>query len=222
MWPDFERSMRRAWHFFGPLKSVIVANRLFPELERFVAENGNLSVQLEPSLIPGSTIPMSMDCITRLHSRFDTEEVLIVQNDGYPVRAGLEEFSGRYDFIGAPSVRPSRQALLAMLGLRSLCGGFSLRTKRICVHAAKAWRFWRFFINPQTSRFFAEDVFYTTVLPLNPFFRMRYRIAPYREARIFAYDSLGGEVSPPDGVRPLALHGKHTLAANEGASGDGF
>lgn len=215
-------AIKRTWKFCGKLNTVLVASHRFQAIEHFVSENENVKLQIEASLIPGDIKTMSFDCITKLHERFSTPYVLIIQDDGYPIREGLEEFVGKWDFIGAPSVRDSRRWIMNLLGFPCLNGGFSLRSKRICRRAANAWnRWWRFFLKP-TSRFFAEDTFYTLTACLGIGYRIGLKFPCTQTAFSFAYDSLNGLVSNPRGKKPLGIHGRSTLQIEcefEGFSG---
>lgn len=201
-------AIKQTWKCCGKLKTVIVSSHRFAEVEDFVAGHDNVELQLEPSLVYGDIKTMSLDCVVNLHKRFSTPYVLIIQDDGYPVRAGLEEFVGKWDFIGAPSVRDSRRRVMNALGFPCLNGGFSLRSQRICRRAANAWnRWWRFILNP-SSRFFSEDTFYTLTACLGWGYRHGLKFAGEKDAFRFAIDRLGGLVTPPKGLVPFGVHGK--------------
>ncbi len=68
-----------------------------------------------------------------LWRRFDTSHVLVMQLDGYLLHpeAWRDEWLA-YDYIGAPWPR----AMLGRFGSRVGNGGFSLRSRRLCVAAA--------------------------------------------------------------------------------------
>jgi hypothetical protein len=201
-------AIERTWKFCGRLKTVIVASHRFAAAENFAAAHPNVELQIEDSLVYGDIKTMSLDCITKLYTRFSTPYVLIIQDDGYPVRAGLEEFVGKWDFIGAPSVRDERRRLMNHLGFPCLNGGFSLRSHRICVRAANAWnRWWRFFLDP-SSRFFSEDTFYTLTACLGWGYRHGLKFAGEKDAFRFSYDPLKGLVTRPQGIDSFGIHGR--------------
>jgi len=201
-------SIEQTWKCCGRLKTVIVASHRFAEVESFAAGHPNVELQVEPTLVYGDLRSMSLDCIKRLYTRFETPYVLIIQDDGYPIREGLGEFVGKWDFIGAPSVRDSRRRMMNMLGFPCLNGGFSLRSRRICRRAADAWnRWWRFFVSP-SSRFFAEDTFYTLTACLGWGYRHGLKFAGEKDAFRFAVDRLGGYVTPPKDADSFGVHGK--------------
>lgn len=210
-----ECAVLQTWAVIGRLKTVVVAGRPFAALGAFAsAHRCDVEVQVEPSLTPGAIASMSLDCIARLHGRFSTPYCLIIQDDGFPLRDTLGEFLGRWDYIGAPVVRDSlRRRVTGPLRMTALNGGFSLRSRRICEHAARDWgRFWHriFPLNRKPSRFFAEDVFYTNTARLLPRFRREHRFPSDAEAFRFSVDLLDGLVTPPEGVAPFGFHGKHT------------
>jgi len=203
-------SIERTWGLIGRLKTVIVTSHRFPAVDRFAAEHPSVELQVESRLVPGKLRTMSLDCVERLYTRFTTPFVLVIQDDGYPLRDNLCDFLGKYDFIGAPSVRDKNRRFMNALGLPCLNGGFSLRSARICRAAARNWKwFWRFLI-PLDSRFFAEDTFYTMTACLNPFYRWRHRFANESEAFSFSFDHLDGLIAPPCGLNPFGFHGHST------------
>ena len=146
-----------AFRTLGLLPSVLVVNRTTTEMMAF-CRRYDIDVQVEGSLTNG--LPsMSLDCIRRLHRRFATDNVLVVQNDGFPVGAGIEAFLGRYDYVGAPWPGHTRHLDFfpyPKYGVGN--GGFSLRSKRICRMASDI--FLRRFKHLPMNWFFTEDVFY--------------------------------------------------------------
>ncbi|MDO4801653.1 MAG: DUF5672 family protein [Prevotellaceae bacterium] len=148
----------------GRLPAVLVVNQKTPLIDGFCQRHG-IEIQVEPSLDNGLQ-SMSYDCITRLHERFETDNVLVVQNDGFPVKAGVEKFLNRYDYVGAPWSGHMRYIDLfpyPKYGVGN--GGFSLRSKRICRAAANVFvarRLRRF----PWNWFFTEDVFYCKTMRL--------------------------------------------------------
>lgn len=205
-------AIERTWKHVGHLKTVIVVSHLFEAVDQFAQVYSDVEVQVEKTLIPGNIKTMSMDCIKRLYSRFKTPYVLIVQDDGFPLQSGLENFLGKYDFYGAPIIQDGwRRRLAYCIGLGSFNGGFSLRSYRLCAYAAKSWfRFFRFFFN-ENSRFLGEDFYYTTLLRMLPSTWFGFRFPSEKEAFEFSVDLLDGHVTPPENVRPFGIHGKLTV-----------
>lgn len=206
---DFvESAIYETWRRCGKLKTCLVINRATPRVESFVMRHGDVvTLQVNPSLVPGDLSSMSIDCNVNLHRYFDTEYVLVIQNDGFPLREGLGEFLGDCDFIGAPFVRKTLGNRLLGLWPRFAVGngGFSLRTKEICEQASYYWKK-RYHRLAHDSRFAREDAYYCFVLPLlERSYRKAFRFASWEAAVRFSYDSLYGEgVS----VLPFGFHGK--------------
>lgn len=205
---DFvESAIYETWRRCGKLKTCLVVNKTTPRIEAFAERHGNeVEVRVNSALVPGNLVSMSLDCNAQLHRYFDTEYVLIIQNDGFPLREGLGAFLGICDYVGAPFVRKTVCNRLFGLWPRFAVGngGFSLRTKNICEQASYYWKK-RYHRLPQDSRFVQEDVYYCFVLPLlEPAFRKQMRFAPVDVAERFSYDRLYGE-----GVAalPFGFHG---------------
>ena len=193
---DFiEFAIRQSWHCLGLLKTIIIADRTTKTLSTFATKFPKyVSIQIEPTLRPGSLSSMSTDCIERLHERFVTPYCLIIQDDGFPLNGNLEDFIGKYDYIGAPPVRNTPfQHIIDILRLSCLNGGFSLRSKCLCQDVAKQWRFWRHFIK-QGSISHTEDVFYTNIACRNPLFRLKYNFPSCKIARQFSLPDFDGAV----------------------------
>lgn len=207
---DFiEFAIRQSWHCLGKLRAVVVADRMTDLVKRFADDCSDwVEVQIEPSIVPGSIDTMSRDCIERLWTRFSTPYCLIVQDDGFPLRDNLDEFLGKYDYIGAPLVRDvTAQYLVDWLRLESLNGGLSLRSRKICRDAAMQWKFWRHIIKPG-SRSYVEDVFYGKTACLNPLYRLRNRFAPCKIARRFSLPDFDGVLDIRNHEpKPFGVHG---------------
>ncbi len=201
-------SIERTWKHCGELKTVIVASHRFAEVEAFVSAHPNVELQIEESLVPGSVQTMSLDCIKRLYTRFSTPYVLIIQDDGYPTRSGLEEFVGKFDFWGAPIISDGwKRKVCYALGLGSFNGGFSLRSRRLCEYASRKWYSFFRHVFKEDCRHLGEDFYYTTLLKLLPSTWFRFRFPSEREAFRFSFDALGGKVALPADVEPFGRHG---------------
>lgn len=220
-----ECAILETWRLCGQMTTVLVADRSTPALERLASQHRDwISIQIEPTLKPGNLYSMSVDCNSRLHRRFNSDYVMIVQEDGFPLRPGLEEFVGRYDFIGAPNVRNKwhLQAVCRLLKCLACNGGFSLRSRRSCELAAYYWekKYHRF---PDCAHV-SEDYFYTKTLPIRePAYRRKVTLPTFEAANDFAYDA----VFPFVGIRPpfgfhstLAFKLLHDAGAVERLPGD--
>lgn len=201
-----ESAIRETWAHCGLLRTVLVMDRTSAMADAFRSRFiGCVDIQEEPSLVPGDVHTMSLDCIQRLHRRFTTDYVLIVQEDGFPIRGGLEEHVGRWDFIGAPYVRDtwSRRLACGALNCWVSNGGFSLRSKRVCEFASQLWD--RRFGRLPRCRASSEDIYYTETLPLRSrLYRRSVRIADNRSAAAFSYDAI---FAFPGTSVPFGFHG---------------
>ena len=204
------RAVEQTWKFCGRLKTVVVASHSFREAENFASSQPNVELQIEPALVPGDIKTMSMDCIKNLHKRFSTPYVLVIQDDGFPIREGLEEFVGKWDFIGAPMFSDGWKRKLAFsLGFGSYNGGFSLRSKRMCEYASRKWFSFFRHVFREDSKWLGEDFYYTGWMRLLPSAWFRFRLPPEREAFRFSFDRMGGHVTCPTGeIKPFGTHGK--------------
>ena len=192
VFPRFEGALLETWRHCGLLKTVLVTNTRHKCLVDFSTRFENVEIQIESSLIPGQINTMSIDCNSRLHTRFETDYVLIVQDDGFPLRAGLDDFIGKgYDFIGSPYCRalPLPNLLTKILNFCPSNGGFSLRTRKMCALASKLWRkhyaHKEFFV-PEMS----EDLFYTITLPKHFMYWLKRKQAPSIVAGQFSYEGV--------------------------------
>lgn len=186
-----ESALRETWLRCGMVKSVIVTDRRTAKLQSFSEQFPSVEIQVEPSLVAGNLYTMSADCDGHLVERFSTPYLMIVQDDGFPLRTGVEAFLGQWDYIGAPYVRDRFLPRLAAraLNLWTMNGGFSIRSHRICELAARYWR--------ETYHAFGdchavgEDAYYTETLVLRQRdYRRQMRLADNRSAIRFAWDSL--------------------------------
>jgi hypothetical protein len=213
-------AVRETWHQCGVLKTVLIVNRITRKLEDFAAaSDGAVRFDLCPDLIPGNLYSMSVDCISRLCDRFNTDQVLVVQNDGFPIRPGLESFLGTYDYLGAPWQFEKDDRITRFL-LRHRGdvgnGGFSLRSKRLCEMTARYYRR-KYKLIPHCY-LMTEDYFICKTLPsFEKHYRDTVRIAPPEVAATF---SLENNLLIYDAVcaHPFGFHGAFAFAhlCNEG------
>lgn len=191
----------------GDIPCVLVVNRVTPAVETFCAEH-TVRIDCDRSL-PGGIRCLSLDYIQRLHERFDTEYVLGIHGDGFPLRRGLEAFVGPYDYIGSPWGRASWYTNL-VFPYPKYCvgnGGFSLRSKRICEMASSFYR--RKYKLLPYSYALIDDVFYCKVLPrFEKACRKTMVYAPPDVAGRFAFES-NPEFYAKNGEMPFGFHAAH-------------
>ena len=148
----------------GLLPGILVVNQTTEEMESF-CRKFEIEIQIEKSLDHGDLPEMSIDCISRLHSRFKTDYVLIIQDDGMPMRGGLDNFIGKFDYVGAPW--PGHTTYYDLFpypkyGVGN--GGFSLRSKNICQTISRLYS--RYASRIPYNWLFVEDVFYCKTMRL--------------------------------------------------------
>ena len=159
-----ETAFLQTFHTNGLLPGILVVNQKTAEMESFCRKYG-IEIQMEKSLDRGGLPAMSIDCICRLHSRFKTDYVLIIQNDGMPLRDGLELFIGKFDYIGAPW--PGHTTYYDLFPYPKFGvgnGGFSLRSKSICQIVSRLYS--RYASRIPYNWLFTEDVFYCKTMRL--------------------------------------------------------
>jgi hypothetical protein len=205
-----ESAFRETWLHCGMMKSVIVTDRPTKELQSFAQKFPCVEIQIEPSLIPGNLYTMSADCDGKFADRFSTDYLMVIQDDGFPLRPGLEEFLGKWDFIGPPYVRDKffPRLIARMFNLWTANGGFSIRSKRMCDMAQKYWR--KIYHSYPDCHAVGEDAYYTeTLLRRHREYRRTMKMADCRSAIRFAYDCV---VEQPVKSLPFGFHRAETFA----------
>ena len=191
----------------GDIPCVLVVNRVTPDVESFCAEHA-VRIDCDRSL-PGGIRCLSLDYIQRLHERFDTEYVLGIHGDGFPLRRGVEAFVGPYDYIGAPWGPASWYTNLVFPHPKYSVGngGFSLRSKRLCEMASSCYRR-KYRLMPYCYGL-VDDVYYCKVLPrFEKACRRTMVYAPPEVAGRFAFES-SREFYARNGEMPLGFHAAH-------------
>ena len=209
-WIEF--AILQSWKKLGQLKTVIVAPKRFAKLDAFVARYSSVEVKISEKLVPGDIKSMSIDCLENLWRYFETPEVLLVQDDGFPIKSNLEDFLGKYDYIGAPIVAvPWKRKLVYALNLATYNGGLTLRSRRYCRYVSYFWRYFLKWIFKLGFKIPGEDVTYCMLSRLNPYAWFRFRFPPEKTAMRFAVDILDGHREMPAEM-PFGAHGKATWA----------
>ena len=216
--PFLECAIRESWRQCGFLRTVVVTHAASPALRAFAEPYGiHFQVQEEKSLVPGRPETMAADMLLRLHERFTTPFVLVVQDDAFPLRPGLGSFLDDWDFCGAPLLRDHwwTNLLARYTNGHAMDGAFSLRTRALCERAAAEWapRGGR----REPARGLAENLVYTRTLPRSVLsYRIAARFPSSREALRFSYAGTGPFTG---GIPPFGFHGaaafKALAAANK-------
>jgi len=213
-WPDLEANERfsetefsilQTWHCCGYLPVSIVCDKPCSALLAFAHKHPHVTIWTSPSLIPGSVESMSYDCNGRMSEYFQTEYVLVIQNDGFPLQKGLEAFLGTHNYWGAPLTRKKQWLAVDKLVRCTVGnGGFSLRTRELCLEANRHWKKWEHRINNYYWK--RDDIFYCLTLRLLSWRYFRLASLPsYQEAFRFSYDKLI-DIPPPNKL-PFGFHG---------------
>ena len=191
----------------GVLPAVLVVNTCTPMIKSF-CERYSINIQIADNLIPGSIRTLALDLVQNLHTRFETEYVLTVQDDGFPMRPGLSDFVGKYDYIGAPWVHHATYYDLYPYKYCVGNGGFSLRSKRLCQVASRVCLKWFKHI-PYWWYILGDDTFYCKTLRF--WFRdavKEMRWPTLQEASSFSIEC-NDEFIPS--IMPLGFHAKGFL-----------
>lgn len=198
-----ETAFLQTFHTNGLLPGILVVNQKTAEMESFCRKFG-IEIQIEKSLDRGGLPAMSIDCISRLHTRFKTDYVLIIQNDGMPLRDGLAHFTGKFDYVGAPW--PGHTTYYDLFPYPKFGvgnGGFSLRSKNICQIVSRLYS--RYASRIPYNWLFTEDVFYCKTLRLLA--PSAYRDLKFPSIPEAATFSIECEIpSIPDPPIPLGFH----------------
>lgn len=209
---EVEFAILHTWRVLGKLSLVLVVDRMTDVLREFQARHPDVvRICVSSVLRPGSVDSMGADCVINLHRYFDTPYCLVIQNDGFPLRPGLDEFVGRYDYLGAPAVINSwRQGLADILLLDCLNGGFSLRSHHCCRMAAQTQSEMADVYGLDHLRL--EDWFYCKVVRRNLRRRMQLRFPWAWEARRFSVIDFYGKLDVRSlGYVPFGVHGPTTV-----------
>ncbi len=195
---SIELALRETYRHCGMLKTTLVVNQMTERLEYLKSDfGGYLRIEIDTSLVPGDIVGFSRNMIKTLPERFDTPYILNIHPDGFPLRSGLDEFVGRWDYIGG-SWNISNDDLITRVLLSrndgAGNGGFALRTRKICELGAAAYRhFWK--IIPDCYLLY-EDIFFTRFLTRwHPGYAKNIRLASRSEALKF---SVAGDLISED------------------------
>ncbi len=190
----------RSWG--SGIPATLVTNRETKTMRDFCGRHG-VKPQVDTTL-KGGLHGLSIDCIRNLHRRFNTDYVVILQTDGMPVRSGIEDFLGKWDYVGAPWPGHGNWKDRFVYKHFSVGnGGFCLRSNRICKAASKAYEpIWS---HLPYSTLVSDDVFYCKTMPfLSRKWRKTFRFPPREEALRFSVENIprGLALETP----PLGFH----------------
>lgn len=203
-----------AWRFCGRLPVALIVNRVTPALQK-MSEEWGIRLEVEPHLRGGggNARDLNRDAILNLSTRFETEYVLSFQNHAFPLRAGLEEFLGKYDYIGAPWTFGKDDWITRFL-LRHRGdvgnGAFTLRSRQLC--ETVAWYYRRKYQWLPHCYLVIDDYFIAKTLPsFEKRYRETIRIAPADVAAKFALED---NVALHESIHanPFGFHGPRAFS----------
>ena len=186
-----EGAIRETWRQCGLLTTVIVTNEITDAMRAFAEPFGRLvELQEEKSLIHGRLNTMSIDCNARLADRFHTRYVLLITEDGFPIRPGIGRYMDGIDFWGSPVGGDNWISRLRahFFNCHEMLGSFSLRSKRLCRMVQEQWN--QQYCKQDFTRDLYEARFCTHTLPLRSYpYRKEIQFPSVHEAALFSFDS---------------------------------
>jgi len=198
-----------AWRSCGRLPVVLLVNRETPALLNMAQAWGlRLLVETQIQGGGGNVKTLNLEAIVNLPKRFDTKYVLSFQNHAFPIRAGLEDFLGEYDFIGAPWVFGKDDWITRFL-LRHRHdvgnGAFSIKSRELC--EMTAWYYQRKYKWLPYCYLLIDDYFIGKTLPsFEKRYRETIRIAAPEVAASFALED-NVELHAAINAHPFGFHG---------------
>lgn len=203
-----------AWRFCGRLPVVLLVNRVTPSLQ-VMSDEWGIRLQVEPHLRGGggNVRTLNRDSHVNLSKRFETEYVLSFQNHAFPVREGLDDFIGGYDFIGAPwAFGKDDWITRLLLRHRGDVGNsaFSIKSRQLC--EMTAWYYERKYKYLPHCYLVIDDYFIAKTLPsFERKYRETIRIAPADVAANFALED-NEALHAAVHANPLGFHGPRAFA----------
>ncbi|HNX35663.1 MAG TPA: DUF5672 family protein [Kiritimatiellia bacterium] len=202
------------WRFCGRLPVVLLVNRETPALLNMAQEWG-LRLLVEPQIQGGggNVKTLNREAIMNLPKRFDTEYLLSFQNHAFPIREGLNDFLGKYDYIGAPWVFGKDDWITRfLLHHRGDVGNgaFSIKSRQLC--EMTAWYYERKYKYLPHCYLVIDDYFIGKTLPsFEKRYRETIRIASPAAAATF---SLEDNVALHESIHanPFGFHGPRAFS----------
>lgn len=201
------------WSHIGRMPVRLLVNRTTPKLEK-VAGDWGIELLLRPEFKGGSGAAkdLNRNVICHLADWVDTEYILTIQDHAFPLRAGLEEFIGEWDYVGAPWEDTDDWITRLLLPRRGLVGNgaFTLRSRNLCDRAA--YYFKKHFRFLPHCYLVIDDYFIGKTLPSwERNFRKEVRIADPVTAAKFALEN-NRKLQDDFGRLPFGFHGPDAFA----------
>lgn len=203
-----------AWRHCGKMPVTLIVNRVTRKLDEMSAAWGiRLIVKPEYKGGGGDARDLNRNVILHLGEWFETEYALTFQDHAFPLRPGLEEFLGQWDYIGAPwSFDADDWITRRLLPRRGHVGNgaFSLRSRNLCDRVSYYYRkHFRFFPH---CYLFNDDYFIGKTLPSwERGFLKEVKISPPEIAARFALEN-NRKLQDSYGALPFGFHGSDAFS----------
>jgi hypothetical protein len=200
------------WNNCGRLPVTLIVNRITIPLKT-MAETWGIRLLLKPNIKGGggNARELNRDSIMNAAHYFDTEYMLTFQNHAFPVRPGLLEFLGKWDYIGAPWIFEKDDWITRLLLPHRLHvgnGAFTIRSRKLCEVTAFYFRKYQYLPH---CYLFNDDYFIGKTLPSwEKEYLKNIRIAPPDIAATFSLEDnirLHQQIQ----ARPFGFHGPATF-----------
>lgn len=196
------------WKNCGRLPVTLIVNRITNPLKT-MAEAWGIRLLLKPNIKGGggNARELNRDAIQNAQHYFDTEYMLTFQNHAFPIRTGLLEFLGKWDYIAAPWVFEKDDWITRLLLPHRLHvgnGAFTIRSRKLCEVIAFYFRKYQYFPH---CYLFNDDYFIGKTLPSwEKDYQKNIRIASPEIAATFSLeDNL--KLHQQIKARPFGFHG---------------
>lgn len=197
------------WLHCGRMPVTLIVNRVTDKLGK-MAEKWGIRLIVKPEFRGGGGNSKDLNRNTLLHFAdwIDTDYALTFQDHAFPLRSGLEEFVGHWDYIGAPWTFDADDWVTRFLLPRRGHvgnGAFTLRSKNLCERVAYYYRrHFRFFPH---CYLFNDDYFIGKTLPSwERSFLREVKIPPPEIAAEFALEN-NRRLQDQIGKLPFGFHG---------------
>ena len=202
-------SVLMTWRHIGRVPVRLIVNRITPKLRK-MADQWDFGLILKPEFKGGggNGRDLNRNTICHMAEWFDTEYALTFQDHAFPLRPGLEEFLGSWDYVGAPWPLDCDDWITRiLLPHRGHVGNgaFTLRSRNLCERTAYYYnRHFRWFPH---CYLFNDDYFIGKTLPSwERNYLKEVRIPPPETAVRFALEN-NRKLQDSYGQLPFGFHG---------------
>lgn len=198
-----------SWHHCGWMPVSLIVNRITAKLDSLSREWGIRLIH-KPELKGGGgdSCDLNRNVLLHMADWFDTEYVLTFQDHAFPLRSGLDEFIGKWDYVGAPWPFNADDWITRMLlPHRGHVGNgaFTVRSKKLCERVS--YYYGKYFSCFPHCYLFNDDYFIGKTLPswMRNYTR-EVSIAPPEVAAGFSLEN-NRELQDAYNALPFGFHG---------------